>query len=96
MLRHAYAFGLKPIRPKIMEASMRLFVLAVLTVTAFVATMSVNATDANAVVCAKGVVRAGCVAAGGGGAAVVAPRPVAPPVVYCKTVGVPKGCVMRR
>ncbi len=74
---------------------MRLFTLAGLTVTAFAATMSIGATDANAVVCAKGVVRAGCVAAGGG-AAVVVHRPVAPRVVYCKTVGVPKGCVIRR
>jgi hypothetical protein len=74
---------------------MRSFLLATLTVTAFVATIYMDATNANAVVCAKGVVRAGCAAAGGGGAVVVH-HPVAPPVVYCKTVGVPKGCVMRR
>jgi hypothetical protein len=74
---------------------MRSFLLATLTVTAFVATICIDATNANAVVCAKGVVRAGCVAAGGG-AVVVVHRPVAPPVVYCKTVGVPKGCVVRR
>ena len=77
-----------------MEATLRSILLATLTVTAFVATICVDATNANAVVCAKGVVRAGCVAAGGGAA--VVHRPVAPPVVYCKTVGVPKGCVMRR
>jgi hypothetical protein len=73
---------------------LRSFLLATLTVTAFVATICADATKANAVVCARGVVRAGCVAAGG--AAVVVHRPIAPHVVYCKTVGVPKGCVMRR
>jgi hypothetical protein len=60
--------------------------VAAFAVTAFVATISIETTDANAVVYCKTVgVRKGCVA-----------RPVAhPPVVYCKTVGVPKGCVMR-
>jgi uncharacterized membrane protein len=53
---------------------MRSSLLAALALTAFAATMTFETTDANAVVCARGVVRAGCVAAGG--AAVVA-RPVA-------------------
>jgi hypothetical protein len=43
---------------------MRLFVLAALAVTAFVATMAIDATDANA-------------------------------VIYCRTAGVPRGCVVR-
>jgi hypothetical protein len=43
---------------------MRLFVLAVLAITTFVATMAIDRTDANAVVCARGVHRAGCVAPG--------------------------------
>jgi len=51
---------------------MRSFVLVALTVAGFAATMTYNATDANAVVCARGVVRAGC--AGPNGAAVVGPR----------------------
>jgi hypothetical protein len=79
---------------------MRSFLLAGLAITAFVTTMTFNTTDANAVVCAKGVVRAGC--AGPNGAVVAGPNgaaavraPVARPVVYCKTIGVPKGCVMR-
>jgi hypothetical protein len=40
---------------------MRFFVLAALGITAFVAAMTVDRTDANAVVCARGVHRAGCV-----------------------------------
>ena len=51
---------------------MRLFVLVALAIAAFGATMIYNTTDANAVVCAKGVVRAGC--AGPNRAAVVGPR----------------------
>jgi len=43
---------------------MRLFVLAALAITTFVATMAIDRTDANAVVCARGVHRAGCVAPG--------------------------------
>jgi hypothetical protein len=50
---------------------MRLFILAVLAVAAFVATMIIDRTDANAVVCARGVYRAGCV--GARGAVVVHP-----------------------
>jgi hypothetical protein len=40
---------------------MRLFVLAALAIAAFVATMTIDRTDANAVVCAAGRYRAGCV-----------------------------------
>jgi len=54
---------------------MRFVVLVGLAMTAFAATLTYDATDANAIVCARGVVRAGCVRAGG--AAVVVPRPVA-------------------
>jgi hypothetical protein len=43
---------------------MRFFVLAALSISAFVATMTIDRTDANAVVCARGVHRAGCVAPG--------------------------------
>ncbi|MGC2461744.1 MAG: hypothetical protein WA446_12360 [Steroidobacteraceae bacterium] len=43
---------------------MRLFALAALAITTFVATMAIDRTDANAVVCARGVHRAGCVAPG--------------------------------
>jgi hypothetical protein len=63
-----------------MEAILRLILSASLAVIAFVATMAVDSNDANAVVCARGVYRAGCVSAGGaaavgvGGAAVVGAR----------------------
>jgi hypothetical protein len=50
-------------QPK-METTMRLFILPALAVTAFVATMAVHPTPANA-------------------------------VIYCKTAGVPQGCVVR-
>jgi hypothetical protein len=40
---------------------MRMLVLAALAITAFAATMTIDRTDANAVVCARGVYRAGCV-----------------------------------
>ena len=65
---------------------MRLFLVAALAVTAFVATMAIQTTDANAVVYCRTVgVPKGCIA-----------RPVAHPnVVYCKRVGYPKGCVVR-
>ena len=44
------------------ETTMRLFALAALAITAFVTTMIIDRTDANAVVyCAAGVYRAGCV-----------------------------------
>lgn len=48
---------------------------------AFAATMTFEATDANAVVCARGVYRAGCA---GRNAAVVVRKPV--PVVRCTRV----------
>jgi hypothetical protein len=66
---------------------MRLLALVALTVTAFATAMSYNTTDANAVVCAKGVVRAGC--AGPNGAAVVGPNGAAAvraPVAACRFV----------
>jgi hypothetical protein len=53
---------------------MRFVVFVGLAMTAFAATMTYDATDANAIVCARGVVRAGCVRAGG---AAVVVRPVA-------------------
>jgi hypothetical protein len=60
---------------------------------AFAGTMTLATTDANAVVCARGVYRAGC--AGPNGAAVVR-RPVAvPPVKVCKSVLV-NGVYVRR
>jgi hypothetical protein len=40
---------------------MRFFVLAALGITAFAATMTINRTDANAMVCARGFHGAGCV-----------------------------------
>jgi hypothetical protein len=40
---------------------MRLFAIAALTVATFVSTLLVGHTQANAVVCARGVYRAGCV-----------------------------------
>jgi len=52
---------------------MRLFAIAALTVATFVTIMLVGYTQANAVVCARGVYRAGCV--GPHGAVVVHPRP---------------------
>ena len=78
---------------------MRLFVLATLTATTFVAAMAIEVIDANAVVYCRTVgVPRGCVVRPVAGPVVAAPVVVAPaarPVVYCKTRGVPKGCVMR-
>jgi hypothetical protein len=54
---------------------MRSFLILASIVTAFSVTMTFKTTDANAVVCAAGVYRAGC--AGPRGAAVVVRRPVA-------------------
>jgi hypothetical protein len=48
---------------------MRFSILAALAVAVFVATMAIDLTDANAVVCARGPHRAGC--AGPNGAVVV-------------------------
>jgi hypothetical protein len=59
---------------------MRLPTLVALAITAFATTMTYNTKDANAVVCAKGVVRAGCAGpnraavVGPGGAAVAGPN----------------------
>ena len=52
---------------------MRLTAIAALTVAMFITTMLVGYTQANAVVCARGVYRAGCV--GPHGAAVVHRHP---------------------
>ncbi len=66
---------------------MRLFVLATVAVTAFTTAVAYIPTDANAAVCAKGVVRAGC--AGPNGAVVAGPNGAAvvrAPVVVCRYV----------
>jgi hypothetical protein len=55
------------------EKMMRPFLLIAAAILAFGATMTVKTTDANAVVCARGVYRAGCAGPNG---AVVAHRPV--------------------
>ena len=60
---------------------MRTFLLIAAAVLAFAATMTFETSDANAVVCARGVYRAGC--AGYRGAVVVRRTPV---VAVCKTV----------
>ena len=67
---------------------MRSFLLVAAAVLAFAATMTVESTEANAVVCAKGVVRAGCATTN---AAVV----VRKPAVVCRTVVV-NGVKVRR
>jgi hypothetical protein len=64
------------------EVNMRSFLLIASAVLAFGATMIVESTDANAVVCARGVYRAGCAGARG---AVVVRRP---PVAACRWVWV--------
>jgi hypothetical protein len=69
---------------------MRAFLLIASAVLAFAATMTFETTDANAVVCARGVYRAGC--AGAHGAAVVRRAPVA---AACRTVVV-NGVRVRR
>jgi hypothetical protein len=68
---------------------MRSILLAAIAISAFTATMTIETTDANAVVCARGVARAGCVAPRG--AAVVHPVAAAPaaavrPVAACRYV----------
>jgi hypothetical protein len=67
---------------------MRSFLLIAAALLAFGATMTVESTDANAVVCARGVVRAGCA---GARSAVV----VRKPAVVCRTVIV-NGVKVRR
>ena len=54
--------------------------------------IALSTMEASAVVCARGVVRAGCVAAGGGGVAVV----TAPVVRPAGAVVAPRGAVVRR
>jgi hypothetical protein len=61
---------------------MRSFLLIASAVLAFAATITIETTDANAVVCARGVHRAGCAGARG---AVVVRRPV-PVVAACRRV----------
>ncbi|NGX97644.1 MAG: hypothetical protein G4V63_21290 [Candidatus Afipia apatlaquensis] len=61
---------------------MRSFLLIASAVLAFSGIMVIQTTDASAVVCAKGVYRAGCAGARG---AVVVRRP---PAVVCRTVWV--------
>jgi hypothetical protein len=68
---------------------MRSILLIAAAVVAFAGTMVIESTDANAVVCARGVYRAGCAGARG---AVVVRRP---PVVVCRTVWV-NGVRVRR
>jgi hypothetical protein len=68
---------------------MRALFLIAAAVLAFAGTMVVETTDANAVVCARGVYRAGCAGARG---AVVVRRP---PAVVCRTVWV-NGVRVRR
>jgi hypothetical protein len=64
---------------QVREIIMRSFLLVASAVLAFAATMTFESTNANAVVCAAGVVRAGCAGARG---AVVVRKPVA----VCRTV----------
>jgi hypothetical protein len=81
---------------------MRLLVLAALTLTAFAGTMTIGPTDANAVVCARGVARAGCAGAHGaavvgvGGAAVARPAAVVRPVAAACRWVVVNGVRVRR
>jgi hypothetical protein len=63
------------------RVNMRSLLLIACAALAFAATMTVETTDANAVVCARGVYRAGCAGARG---AVVVRRP--PVVAACRTV----------
>jgi hypothetical protein len=65
---------------------MRTFLILASAVTVFAATITINTTDAHAVVCAAGVVRAGCAGPNG---AVVVRRPVAVvrPVVVAPAAG---------
>jgi hypothetical protein len=67
---------------------MRSFLLIASALLAFAATMTFESNDANAVVCARGVVRAGCAGRHG---AVVVHRPVA----ACRMVMV-NGVMVRR
>jgi hypothetical protein len=97
--RHAFAepseetFKKKISKPEyqpvpVRETNMRSFLLMAAAVLSFSATMTFETTEANAVVCARGVVRAGC--AGARGAVVVRK-----PAVVCRTVVV-NGVKVRR
>ena len=68
---------------------MRSFLLIAAALLSFAATMTFESSDANAVVCARGVYRAGC--AGYRGAVVVR----RPPVAHCRWVWV-RGVKVRR
>jgi hypothetical protein len=70
------------------ETNMRSFLLIAAAALSFSATMTFETTEANAVVCARGVVRAGCAGARG---AVVVRKPVA----VCRTVIVNSVAVRR-
>lgn len=65
---------------------MRAVLLAAAAVAAFVVTMSIQSTEAEAVVCARGVRGAACAGPRG---AVVAPRPA----VRCRVVNGVRRCV---
>lgn len=66
---------------------MKSLALALLGFATFVAAWTIQPKDANAVVCARGVYRAGCVGPRG---AVVARRPVYAPRVYAPRVYAPR------
>jgi hypothetical protein len=66
---------------QISEKNMRSFLLIASAMLAFAATMTIETTDANAVVCARGVYRAGC--AGYRGAVVVRRPRSLPPAAGC-------------
>jgi hypothetical protein len=75
---------------RIRERNMRSFLLIASAILIFVVTMTFEMNDANAVVCARGVYRAGC--AGARGAVVVRHPPV---VAACRMVVV-NGVRVRR
>lgn len=64
---------------------MRLLLLAALAIVSFTATMTYRPADANAIVCARGIYRAGCVGPYGG--AVVVRRPYYPVRPYYNGYG---------
>jgi hypothetical protein len=68
---------------------MRSFLILASSVVIFAATITIATTDANAVVCAAGVVRAGCAGPNG---AVAVRRPVVAPVVRPVVVAPAVGC----
>jgi hypothetical protein len=75
---------------QIRETNMRSFLLFASAILVFITTMTFETNDANAVVCARGVYRAGC--AGARGAVVVRHPPV---VAACRMVVV-NGVRVRR